>query len=503
MREKKETIYNKEEQQKNNFKTKKTLPLQVENYSRTLINEPWINDFLKKFSIIIKNKLCLSSGDKVILAVSGGVDSIVMLDAFSVLSLQTGLILSIVHFNHCLRENSSDIDEKFVKQISHHYGLPFHSTRGDVKSFAAGSGMSIEQAARHLRYAYFEKIANSVNAQFVATAHTAEDSAETFLINLIRGSGITGLSGISSKRLLTKKVSVIRPLLNFHKEDLIKYAQLRNLKWNEDETNELLMFTRNKVRKILIPLLKNEFNPSITDTINRTALHIEGADRFISEHTENAINYLRFDKKTEKLSIRIIWFKSFSNFMQGEILHEALETYFRITPQSLSVIDRIISLSDSSTGAFFDISPTVYALKDRDYIYIGNRKPNESKEIIIDPVGVFELDDFKLTMKEVKKKEIKFDLNPNVEFFDKDKIPQELAIRLWKAGDVFHPLGANGSMKLSDFLINEKINLIEKRSIKVLCAGKEIIWVLGKRISDKYKITENTKNYLKASLSSK
>jgi tRNA(Ile)-lysidine synthase len=501
MIKKKEIITNKNNKKNISASNKVDYLLLLKN-RRNLTQDPIISGFLKKLSNIIKNKLCLSAGDKVVLAVSGGVDSVVMLDSFSQISLETGLILSVVHFNHSLREESSERDEKFVYHLAHSYGLHIHTTKKDVKAYAAQTGLSIEQAARDLRYSFFEKIANSTNSHFIATAHTADDSAETVLINLLRGSGITGLSGISVKRPLTKKITVIRPFIDFHKQELIKYAQLQNLKWYEDETNELVIYTRNKVRNILLPLLKNEFNPSIIDTINRTALHIEGADSVISEHTNNALNSIRFDKKTEKLSVKISWFKSFSRFMQGEILQKVLETYYNMPPQSLSVIDRVIGLSDSATGALYDITPQIYALKDREYIYLGIRKIVDIKEETINPPGIFDIGDIKLTMKVVKKNEVIFNTNPNIEYFDFDKINNPLIIRSWKTGDVFHPLGTNGSMKLSDFLINEKIDLIEKQNIRVLCAGKEIAWVIGNRISDNFKITENTKKYLQVTLNS-
>jgi tRNA(Ile)-lysidine synthetase-like protein len=222
-----------------------------------------VENFLNKVAMIDEE-------DNLLCGVSGGVDSIVMLDILANLAPKMKFNLIVCHYNHKLREVSSDSDEQFVKNTTRKYKLSFFSSSGNVRQFAEVSSYSIEQAARSLRYKFFDRAARLVRANFVATAHNKDEAAETFFINLFRGSGITGLSGIPVKRKLRSNLMLIRPVIDFRKDELINYAKIRNLQWVEDETNALMYYTRNKIRHELLPHLEKEYSQGIFDVITRT-----------------------------------------------------------------------------------------------------------------------------------------------------------------------------------------------------------------------------------------
>lgn len=464
--------------------------------------EPAILNLLTKFKEIIYKEFLIPKGSQILIAVSGGVDSIVLLDLFANISEENNLALKILHYNHRLRKDA-ETDEKFVLDLAAKYNIKAYSSSGDVLGYASANGLSLEQAGRTLRYRYFENMAKNLNAQYIATAHTMDDSVETFFLNLFRGSGLTGLSGIPSSRQLSKNLQIIRPLLRSKKEELIEYARARKLEWREDETNQMYNYTRNKIRLDLIPKLKNDYNPSVIDVINRASKIFSGADEFIKKHIATTLkNYVK-KKNNNRFSINISLLKSLDDFLQGEIIQSAVTTIFKTQNLNMQTIDRIVSLMDSPIGSRVEISNRIITFKDRDrLIFVKDFEVNKFN-ISISKTGTYEVGDYILTLEEVKKKDIVFSEDPSEEFFDYDLIPGILHIRNWEEGDNFNPLGMNGTMKISDFLINLKIPLLDKYNIMVLTTKTEIIWVCGFRISNKFKITDGTKRFLKVSLKRK
>jgi tRNA(Ile)-lysidine synthase len=456
-----------------------------------------ITDFLTKFKIVVQNKLLIPAKSKILLAISGGVDSVAMIDAMFQIAYDLEFELIVCHFNHKLRGISADNDEKFVKLLASQYGIKFLSDSGDVKSFAKNHSQSIEQAARTLRYNFFERMANSHQVSYVMLAHTADDSAETVLINLLRGSGLTGLGGIPVQRTLGRKNQIIRPFIDFKKSELIAYVKTRKLKWNEDETNSLLNFTRNKIRHSLIPELQNKYNPQIVDTLNRTANIIRLADGFVKEHLTPYMNNFKWSKKKGLLSISIPLFESCGTFIQGEILQAKLKDKFNLSDLSQNMTERIIALPLLDVGSIIEIGKNIIALRDRNHLLFYRDRKQQYFE-----TDIFKEDNYKdkkiaLSLTKVPKKQMKIHNDPNIEFLDYDIVPAVLKLRTWQPGDSFIPLGMSGNMKISDFLINQKVSLLDKKDILVLASKNNILWVCGMRINDKFKITPSTTRFLK------
>lgn len=465
------------------------------------LESEFLTNFLNKVEEYLKQQAYIEPGGKILIAVSGGVDSIVMMDAIAILANRLRFSFYVAHFNHKLRGLSADNDETLVRITSREYNVQYYASSGNVKQYSSKNSLSIEQAARLLRYNFFERTARNLGVDIVATAHTEDDLVETFFINLFRGSGLTGLSSMPSKRKFVKNVSLVRPFLQFSKKELYEYAKIRALKWNEDETNSLLNYTRNKVRHDLIPKLLNEYTPALIEIISRTTELMQGADEVIKDIVSKSILNVIDEANNERYSLRINMLLTFNKFMQGELIQHAWNKYFRLQPMPLSTIDRILDLTDSQTGSICEISSGYYVLRDRNNLIFVKRVKDISTTLIIEKPGEYKIGKYKLEITEVNPNQVVFNNDKNVEYISADLMYPFAEIRNKREGDNFHPLGAPGEMKLSDFLTNEKVSLIDKPNILVLTNKIDILWVLGHRISEKCRVNKSEKKIYKLKLS--
>ncbi len=455
-------------------------------------------DFFLKVENFLQGEFVLNKDLEILAAVSGGVDSAVMLDVLVCLAKQHGFKVSAAHYNHSLREKESDEDERFTASIAGRHELSYFSQKGNVRQYAESHACSVEEAARAMRYRFLEKTAKNKNIKVVATAHNADDNAETFLLNLFRGTGLTGLSGIPHLRPLSKKTVVIRPLIGIKKSEIIDYALRNNLKWREDRSNLSLIYKRNKIRRELIPHLEKEFTPAIVDILNRTSNFIHGADLYIKEHIEKIYPSLIAGNQNGSFEIKAGLMEAYDKFIQGELIQHAVERNFEISALPLQTVERIIKLLQSPVNSKCEINKNIEVIRGRRTLIFYKVSKEQTIDEKIEKTGNYKFGKMRIEMRHVRRSSVKFTPDPNIEYFDSDLLPEVLTLRHKRPGDTFTPFGMTGSMKIGDFLTNEKVPVTERKHILVLAAKSEIIWVCGFRASDRFKVTDTTKKFLKA-----
>lgn len=439
---------------------------------------------LKKFSTYIKKEELFSKKDAILLTVSGGIDSIVMCELFH----QAGLKFGMAHCNFQLRGEESDIDELFVEELAEKYNVQFHSVAFDTSAFAKKNKLSIQLAARKLRYDWFEEIRTQFDYKYIATAHHQDDSIETFFINLIRGTGISGLHGI-----LPKQNNIIRPLLFTGKEQIEIFTKKNKLEHREDSSNASDKYVRNKIRHQLIPLLK-ELNPNIHQTIAEDIQRLRDTEIvYKKEITNKRSKIIKEDKNGIRISIKELK-------KLNPIEPYLFEFLYPLGFNSATVDEIIESLKGQSGKQFY--SATHRLIKDREFlivengiqIAIGREIENGKSHSIKKSQKRLVADDVKLNFNCISKP-ANYNLQTtnttaNIDF---DKLEFPLEIRKWEKGDIFYPLGMKGKKKLSDFFIDKKISISEKENTWLLTSANKIVWVIGLRLDDRFKVTDKTK----------
>ena len=426
-------------------------------------------------SFLTQHQLFTKS-DRILLAVSGGIDSVVMAELFH----KAGYKFGIAHCNFSLRGKESDEDENFVRRISERYKVPFFLKKFETSEHSTSMGISVQMAARELRYQWFEEIRSSQLFDYIATAHHLDDQAETFLINLVRGTGISGLHGI-----LPKQGVILRPLLFAFRNEITAYAGKNHLKYREDSSNLEDKYIRNKIRLRVIPLLE-EINPEFRRTLTSGIKILRGWEETGRKEIDRTIAGL---VKHEKDKI-IIDLRALKTCRPVELYAwEILSPY----GFNSSVIAGILDSMNRSSGSIF-LSPGYRAVKDRAKLIIQQSltRAGESGRMISA--------DNKIINKPLK---LRFSVLDNSrdatipggrEFasLDLEKLTFPLELRRWRHGDSFHPYGMKGSKKLSDLLIDEKVSLPDKENTWVLCSAGKIAWVIGYRIDQRFRITQKT-----------
>jgi tRNA(Ile)-lysidine synthase len=436
---------------------------------------------LQAFIENIKKQKLVDPSSKILLTVSGGIDSVVLAALFHEAALNFG----IAHCNFQLRGKESEQDEDFVEKLAEKYNVPFHSVAFETDDFAKENKLSIQVAARTLRYQWFEKIRKQFKYDFIATAHHKDDSIETFLINIIRGTGIAGMHGI-----LPKQNNIIRPLLFANKKEITAFAKELKLKFREDSSNASDKYLRNKIRNKIIPSLK-ELNPSIDETIANSIQHLSEVEIIFRKEIEKKRKEL-VSVNRESISISI---KKIKKLNPASIyLFEFLKPF---NFNSSSVIEILNSLDAESGKQFFSESHRL--IKDRETLIITEIKKRSVTEEKLKQIKV-KKDQKKISLNGAslhfqtfpKTRNYKILVQPETASLDFEKLQFPLLIRKWQKGDSFQPIGMKGKKKLSDFFIDSKLSLIEKENVNVLISGNEIAWVIGYRISEHFKITNNT-----------
>jgi tRNA(Ile)-lysidine synthase len=441
------------------------------------------------------------NGDRVMLAVSGGMDSMAMCHFFDILKKTIRLDIAIIHLNHSLRGTESDKDEIFVKQYAERWNYPFFSKKVDVYRKALSSKISIEEAARNLRYDYLESIAEKHRYNKICTAHHGSDQAETIMMRIIKGTGWSGLSGIREKR-----GSFIRPLLIFTKEEITSYVKDRKIKYVEDQSNRDKSFLRNRVRHDLIPLLKRRFDPQIEKHLVQLGYIAEDTRTFMSKLA--GTHFSSVCRLSEgKIVLEIKAFNRYLRAQRQAIIEFLFEEHFGLKLQ-FTDYQNLFDLIEKKQSGKRILLDTIECLKaSSQVIFQIKRKQKKAPfrfEIETDRSYFFKNPDLSFHCKVMANSPAlnkEFGRRSEVEFIDAEKISGNLVMRNWRPGDKFVPLGMNGFKKLSDFFIDEKISIREKGQIPILAEKKgrneNIIWVCGHRIDDRYKVDNTTKILLK------
>jgi tRNA(Ile)-lysidine synthase len=431
---------------------------------------------LERFLNHIRENQLFQKEHRILLAVSGGLDSTVMAHLFH----QAGLSAGIAHCNFSLRGAASDGDEAFVKGLADKLSMPYHATRFATQEVATFRGISIQMAARYLRNAWLEEVAREYRYDFIATAHHLNDALETILMNLARGTGIDGLTGVP-----LRQNRFVRPLLFASRTELEMFARSASLEWREDASNATDDYQRNVIRHKIIPVLR-EINPNLEETFSDTLIRIRAARRFARAHLRDFSTRNMYHDGTH-VHIRL-------NELPADpytpvVLWELLKDLGFNFDQCRAMAER------RQPGAVF-LSPTHQVTVGRDELIIGV-PPGQSEDQTEIPEGasVAHLAGNTLTL-EVRDAGRDVLTHPSVAMMDLDKVAFPLVWRRWREGDRFVPLGMKRHKKVSDFLVDEKVSRPAKHGVTVVESGGEIIWIAGYRISDNVKVTEETRKVL-------
>jgi tRNA(Ile)-lysidine synthase len=424
-------------------------------------------------------KLCKTT-DKILLAVSGGMDSMVMLQLFH----QAGFSVAVAHCNFQLRGEESDEDENFVAAKCKKWGIPFHSIRFDTNNYAIQHGLSIQMAARELRYSWFHQIKEKENADWIATAHHLSDSVETVLLNLSRGTSLDGLLGITEK-----KGFVIRPLLFATHSEVTNYAAETGVVWREDRSNEKDDYHRNFVRHQIIPKLE-QINPAFEQSIAKMVERLSGDGAILTQAIEVWKKQFQKNENDKVILAKKGFEPSLDDSYNSALLWRLLRGFGFHFDQSKKIVQAL----NGQSGKQF-LSTSHQLVVDREYLILVPLS-SELAEVTIEEGQVDAyMGNRQLTFlttivgSSLKSEEAAI-------LLDGASLRFPLTWRKWKAGDSFFPLGMTGRKKISDFLIDQKVSLIEKEAVSVLESAGEIAWVVGYRIDDRFKVKTTTEHVL-------
>jgi len=431
---------------------------------------------LSKLQIHLHNNLPFLIKRKLLLAVSGGLDSMVLVHQFK----ELGYDISIAHCNFNLRDEESDADEQFVRKYAEDNNIKLFVTNFNTRLFAEDTKQSIQIAARQLRYSWFAELLQQNDLDHLLTAHHLDDSTETFLINFTRGTGLEGLTGIPEINDRT-----VRPLLPFTREEIETYAKNNNIQWREDSSNASNKYLRNKLRHDVVPVLK-ELNPSFANSFAQTLVHLQQAQSMVQDAVILVYRQVVTEKHNQK-HIDVLQLKRLPNYKAY--------LYQWLTPFGFSAWEDIYNLVNAQSGKFV-IAPGYRLFKDRDYLIL-EPLPTLNDLVYAIQEGQTEVD-YLIRLKLLHVAYMKEISTKNSIFVDNQLINYPLFLRKWQEGDYFYPFGMSGQKKMvSKYFKDEKFSLSDKENTWLLCSENEVIWIVGHRADNRYRVTGNTTQILK------
>lgn len=448
---------------------------------------------LEKINKTIIKYNMINNGDKIVLGLSGGADSVCLFYLMNSLKNKLNLEIFVCHINHLLRGEDSDLDESFATQLCEKYGIPIFIKKINAKEYANDKKISLEEAGRQIRYSFFNEVKNEVKAFKIATAHNLNDQAETVLMRIINGASVEGIGGIKPVR----EDNIIRPLIEITKTEILNYLKENNLEYREDKSNLDTSFKRNKIRHFLLPELLN-YNPSVLTNLSNTANLARQDCDFIKGFVNMAEEkYVGFKNDCAIIDLKIFKYEHRAVFQRI-----ILNTIIKVTNQKVNVsnlhIEKICDLCiNAKTGKGIDISSKLRAFIEYDNLIIAQKNEKiyynyylkVGSEIFIPQCNKF----FKTYVTDIKNAP-KYSKNTLV--FDYKDSFEGINIRSRKNGDSYSPIGFCGTKKIKNILIDAKIPKNIRDIIPIISYNDDILWVYGFRISEKYKINENTKKVL-------
>ncbi len=444
----------------------------------------------QKIINFIRSESLLSKGDKVLVAFSGGADSVFLLCFLLKFKKLYNLHLSAFHLNHNLRGKDAVEDEKFCVNFCKKNKVKIFTASKNVKLFAKKNKLSVEEAGRIIRYSELNRVAKKCQFTRIATAHNKNDNAETVLLNLIKGAGLKGVAGIPVKRN-----NIIRPVLAITKDEILFYLNAKNIPFRFDSSNYSNEFERNFLRNKIIPQLKEKLNPQLDNTLLKSSKIFRNISATLDEIIDDIIVSSVFFKNN-RLFIESDKISIISANIVGEFFKKVISLYHKVELSSEN-INSLTGLLKKQKGRSIEFSNGVTAYRERKYIIIKKKQAIKKNQFKISVGkskkindGVFLIGKASLT--EIKNSDDKF-----TEFISADDVKNNFILRTWKNGDRFYPLGMKGSKKISDFLTEQRVASFNKEEQLILESSGKIIWVVGLRIDDGFKITGKTKKILK------
>jgi len=447
-----------------------------------------VSELVRRVEKFIEHHRLVADGEAVLVAVSGGVDSMVLLHVLHELNNKHRLKLIVAHFNHLLRGKESDGDERFVAHAAVKLGLPFESARGDVKQFARQRNLSIEMAARALRHEFFARTAARLNVRHIALAHHGDDQLELFFVRLFRGAGTEGLAGMkwSAPSPWDWDITLVRPLLAETKSDLIAFARAKKIRSREDRTNRSTDILRNRIRRKLLPRLRREFQPNLHRTVLRAMDLLRGEAEFVNA---TAGAWLKKRRREPFESIPVAVQRS---VIQSELLRLGVAPQFEWVEQ-LRATPRWVTLA---SGFVCRRTPTG-TLEKRE-LKLPEFQTSERLVLFGSRQGKAVFDARRFRWRLISGAKLPARRTPGTEFFDASSVGDRILLRHWKPGDRFQPIGMSSATKLQDLFVNQKIPRERRRHLVVATTHREeIFWVEGLRIGERFKITGKTRETLR------
>lgn len=439
---------------------------------------------LEDFKNHIQQNLSFLLKSKVVIGISGGIDSVVLAHLCHKLNFD----FALAHCNFNLRGEESNEDEDFILELAEELEVEVFVQNFDTEAYAKENKRSIQMAARELRYNWFKTLAEQLRFKYILTAHHADDNLETFLINFTRGTGLNGLTGIPELN-----GNVARPLLPFSRERIEEFAKEENIKWRDDSSNSSRKYLRNKLRHEVIPILKG-INPKLLDSFQDTLDHLNDTADIVEDKLADFLKNVVSDKNDNSITYKISEFKKTSN--PKAYAFEVFKHY------GFTEWNDVADLLDAESGKYVK-SNTHRLVKHRQFLILTDchSKQNQINAVTLSavevsqgkieaPIGVLFFNEADTAINNSK----------NQIYVDKDKLKVPIQLRLWQKEDVFQPLGMKGKKKISKYLKDEKFSPIEKENIWVLTSNNDIVWVVGQRADERFKVTDQTKQILKIEL---